>query len=50
MTLALQPGALVHVRQRRWVVENVRPPVSSGDSPIVDLACGRRHYQHSAQR
>jgi hypothetical protein len=25
--LALEPGALVHVRQRRWVVENVRPPV-----------------------
>jgi hypothetical protein len=37
--LALQPGALVHVRQRRWVVENVRPPVSSRDSTIVDLAC-----------
>jgi hypothetical protein len=35
----LQPGALVHVRQRRWVVENVRPPVSPQDSALVDLAC-----------
>ena len=37
--LAVQPGALVHVRQRRWVVEAVSPPTSSGDSALVDLAC-----------
>ena len=40
MTLrGLQPGALVRVRQRRWVVENVRPPVGPHDSALVDLAC-----------
>jgi hypothetical protein len=37
--LALQPGALVHVRQRRWVVEQVRQPPAMGDSALVDLAC-----------
>jgi hypothetical protein len=36
---SLQPGALVHVRQRRWVVENVRPPVGPTDTALVDLAC-----------
>jgi hypothetical protein len=32
-------GVLVHVRQRRWVIEAVTPPVSPGDSGLVDLAC-----------
>lgn len=30
---------LVHVRQRRWVVEAVTPPSARGDSAKVDLAC-----------
>jgi superfamily II DNA or RNA helicase len=30
---------LVHVRQRRWVVEAVAPPPLRGDASIVDLAC-----------
>lgn len=38
-SLGPQPGVLVHVRQRRWVVENVRPPTVSHDSALVDLAC-----------
>lgn len=37
--LAIQPGVLVQVRQRRWVVEGVQPPVTLGDSALVDLAC-----------
>jgi hypothetical protein len=35
----IQPGALVHVRQRHWVVEAIRPPINPHDSPLVDLAC-----------
>lgn len=33
------PGALVRVRSRRWLVEEVIPPASSGQSPIVRMAC-----------
>lgn len=36
---ALQPGSLVQVRQRRWVVESVAPAVNVGDSDLVSLAC-----------
>jgi hypothetical protein len=36
--LALEPGALVHVRQRRWVIESVGPLIAPGDSALVDLA------------
>lgn len=37
--VSLQPGDIVHVRQRRWVVESSRAPVNAGDSSLVDLAC-----------
>ncbi len=33
------PGALVRVRSRRWLVEEVIPPTSSGQSPVVRMAC-----------
>ena len=32
-------GQLVHVRSRRWLVEEIVPPVSTADSPLVRLAC-----------
>jgi hypothetical protein len=32
-------GAIVHVRQRRWVVEALTPPISTADSSLVQLAC-----------
>jgi superfamily II DNA or RNA helicase len=38
-SLDLAPGAIVHVRQRRWVVEGVTPPPSAADSSLVQLAC-----------
>ena len=38
-TTDLKPGRIAHVRQRRYLVENVVPPVSSGDATLVDLSC-----------
>jgi hypothetical protein len=32
-------GTLARVRQRLYLVENVRPPVEPGDSALVSLAC-----------
>ena len=32
-------GQLVHVRSRRWLVEEIVSPVSPADSPLVRLAC-----------
>jgi superfamily II DNA or RNA helicase len=33
------PGELVHLRSRRWVVEEVLEPKVGGQTPIVRLAC-----------
>lgn len=35
---APQPGQLVHVRQRRYLVEDVTPPRTAGDATLVQLA------------
>jgi hypothetical protein len=32
-------GALVHVRSRRWLVEEVVRPEKAGQSPLVRLSC-----------
>jgi superfamily II DNA or RNA helicase len=37
--LVLAPGSVVHVRQRRWLVENVEKAVSAGEASLVELAC-----------
>jgi len=34
-----EPGELVHVRSRRWLVEEVEPARAAAQSPIVRLAC-----------
>lgn len=34
-----QPGHIVRVRQRRYLVEEVTPPPSPGDSTLVRLSC-----------
>ena len=34
-----KPGELVHVRSRRWLVEEVVDPKRQGQSPVVRLAC-----------
>ncbi|MDA8349346.1 MAG: hypothetical protein M0038_11165, partial [Pseudomonadota bacterium] len=34
-----ETGALVRVRSRRWLVEEVIPSPSPGESPLVRLAC-----------
>ncbi|MBI4880611.1 MAG: hypothetical protein HY812_13280 [Planctomycetes bacterium] len=34
-----QPGELVLVRSRRWLVEEVVEPAVQGESPLVRLAC-----------
>lgn len=34
-----EPVQLVHVRSRRWLVEEVVPPTVSGQTPLVRLAC-----------
>ena len=34
-----EPGELVQVRSRRWLVEETTPPVNPGDSARVALAC-----------
>src|SRR5438445_6629830 len=33
------PGQLVHVRQRRYLVEETVPPIKPGDATLVRLAC-----------
>jgi SNF2 family DNA or RNA helicase len=33
------PGQLVHVRQRRWLVEKAEPPAHGGDATLVSAAC-----------
>src|SRR4051812_18757377 len=35
----LQAGQLVRVRQRQYVVEEVVPPLDSGDATLVHLSC-----------
>src|SRR5689334_1397957 len=35
----LQSGQVVRVRQRRYVVEEVRPPTAPADATLVRLAC-----------
>ena len=37
-TVLPEPGQLVHVRSRRWLVENVEPR-GTGESPRIRLAC-----------
>ena len=39
-----EPGQLVHVRSRRWLVENVERRTPS-ESPLVRLACADDHDQ-----
>ena len=39
MGTAPSVGALVYVRSRRWLVDEVIPPTREGQSPIVRLAC-----------
>ena len=34
-----EPGAIVHVRQRLYLVEQVQPPVNAGDATLVGLSC-----------
>ena len=38
-TPSLQVGALVRVRQRRWLVEGIAEPPHHGDATLVDLSC-----------
>jgi superfamily II DNA or RNA helicase len=38
-TLPPSPGQLVHLRQRRYLVEETIPPPFSGDATLVRLAC-----------
>jgi superfamily II DNA or RNA helicase len=35
----LQVGSLVHVRQRRWLIEAVHPRRDDSEADLVDLAC-----------
>src|SRR5262245_43590728 len=35
----LPVGALVRVRQRRWLVEAVTPPPAPGEATLVELSC-----------
>ena len=35
----LQPGQIVHVRSRKYLVEGVVPPPEPADSPLVRLSC-----------
>ena len=35
----LQPGQIVRVRSRRYLVEGVTPPPEPTDSPLVRLSC-----------
>ena len=35
----LPVGALVRVRQRKWLVESVTPPPAPGDATLVELSC-----------
>src|SRR5437763_9707420 len=37
--LAPSPGQLVHLRQRRYLVEETVPPPAPGDATLVRLAC-----------
>jgi hypothetical protein len=34
-----EPGELVHLRSRRWLVEEVVPPSGPGQSAVARLAC-----------
>ena len=36
---APEPGAIVHVRQRLYLVEQVQPPPNPGDATLVSLSC-----------
>jgi hypothetical protein len=36
---APQPGQLVHVRQRRYLVEEVTPPPAAAEATVVRLSC-----------
>ena len=35
----LQPGQIVHVRSRKYLVEGVVPAPEPADSPLVRLSC-----------
>ena len=35
----LQPGQIIHVRSRKYLVEEVVPPPEPADSPLVRLSC-----------
>ena len=37
--MILQPGQIVRVRSRRYLVEGVTPPPEPTDSPLVRLSC-----------
>jgi len=37
--MQLQPGQIVRVRSRQYLVEQVTPPPRPGDSPLVRLSC-----------
>ena len=39
MTTSPEPGHIVHVRQRYYLVEDVTLPPSRGDATLVDLSC-----------
>ena len=43
-------GELVHVRSRRWLVEEVTPSETPGQSPLVTLACADDDAQGQALR
>jgi superfamily II DNA or RNA helicase len=42
------PGELVHVRSRRWLVEEVAASLQPGQSPVVRLACADDDAQGQA--
>ena len=37
--LSPKPGRIALMRQRRYLVENVMRPPSSGEAALVDLSC-----------
>ena len=43
-------GDLVQVRSRRWLVEEVTPSETPGQSPVVTLACAHDDAQGQALR
>ncbi len=39
MIARLEQGRIAHVRQRRYLIENVTKSENSGDATLVDLSC-----------